>query len=177
MYSCQICLACKVHSVLFWLFCPHPAHSHPLSSVIHLVSRMMTILYDFWDNELLINRKPIVRISFIEDHCGNSLYMPASASLNVVTWEPPGCWANGELKNLSKGNWDTFWSTNGYIEKAVFLLLPSSNLSSGFHNFIFSSMRVWGAFVFLHFCMILCRFGALLVFRLNCGQNGWDEQS
>lgn len=85
MYSCQICLVCKVHSVLFELFCPHPAHSHPLSSVIRLVSRMVAILYDFGDNEILINRKLIVRISFTEDHCGSSLYMPASASLKVVT--------------------------------------------------------------------------------------------
>lgn len=64
----------------------------------------MIILHDFRDNEILINRKLIVRISFTEDHCGNSLNMPASASLKVDTWESPVCWANGELENLSKGN-------------------------------------------------------------------------
>lgn len=150
----------KVHSVSFWLFCPHPAHSHHLQSVTRLVSGMMMALHDFWNHKILINRKIIVRIYFIEEGCGNSPYMPASSRWKIVT----ECWAKRELENQSKGN-RIFWSTNGHVVKALFLLLISPNPGSGFHNSIFFLNESLRCFCFSPFCIVISRFGTLLVFR------------
>lgn len=128
----------EVHSVLFYLFCPHPAHSHRLQSVTRLASRTMMVLRGFWDYKVLINRKIIVRIYFIEDGCGNSPYIPASSRLKISHW----VLGKNRTGESIQGKFGIFWSTNGHIEKALFLLLISPNPYSGFHNFIFSSMRV-----------------------------------
>lgn len=97
----------------------------------------MTVLHDFWDNKILINRKIIVRVYFIEDGCGKCPYVPASSRLKVVSQEYPVCCTKRDGENWSKGNLECFWSTNGHVEKAIFLLLISPSLSSGLHNFIF----------------------------------------